>query len=55
MLSSRDQEYAMRFWDAWQFLLRRLPHDRQAEVLMNPGGFEWLELVRQTTDIALMS
>jgi len=55
MLPSRDQAYAMRFWDAWQFLLRRLPHDRQSEVLMNPGGLEWRELAMQSTEVAAMS
>ena len=55
MLPSRDQAYAMRFWDAWQVLLRSRSHDRQSEVLMNPGGLEWRELAMQATEVATLS
>jgi hypothetical protein len=33
--------FTTRFWEEWNRLLMRLPHDRQAEVLANPGGYEW--------------
>lgn len=37
-------DFTTRFWQAWKRLLLALPHDRQAEVLSNPGGFEWRQL-----------
>lgn len=32
------------FRAVWERLLLALPHDRQAEVMANPGGYEWREL-----------
>jgi len=37
-------DYTEQFWTAWRRILSALPHDRQAEVLSNPGGFEWRSL-----------
>jgi len=40
-------DYPQRFTLAWDRLLQALPHDRQAEVMANPGGFEWKQLAAQ--------
>lgn len=37
-------DYTAKFWAAWNAGLLALPHHRQAEVMANPGGFEWREL-----------
>lgn len=45
-------DYTELFWRAWQALLLKLPHDRQAEVISNPGGFEWKALAASAAEQA---
>lgn len=45
-------DYQELFWRAWQQLLLALPHDRQTEVMTNPGGFEWRQLTALAAQLA---
>lgn len=45
-------DYTTRFWAAWRQFLLALPHPRQVEVMINPGGDEWRELARRAAEEA---